>query len=458
MPTYENQLQAAFDAEAFRAEGKRVVDLLADHLAASNPEGRPRVLPYEDPEAMLAAWADRFGRAPAVPFPELLPEILARSNDLLHPRFVGHQCTTALPLAALAGFAGQFLNNGTAVYEMGPVNTAMERQLVRWMAGLAGWGPDADGVLTSGGSIGNLTALLAARQAAAERDVWREGVGGDAAAGGPRLASNAITASGGRSPSWAWARRRRARGRRRALPHDPGGSGAGLRRGRAPRPPALRRRGQRLLDGHRQLRRPGDGRPISPRAAACGSTSTGPTAPGALLSAKYRHLLQGLERADSFIWDAHKNMLMPALITAVLFRDGRRSYEAFSQKASYLFEKEAPRGVVQLRPPHPRMHQDDDGDAAVRLAGRLRHGFLRRLRHGHVGPGPRLRRRLMRDAGDFEVAVEPESNIVCFRYLKPGETDARRPAAPHPAHPARARERSTSSRPSSRDAPGSAAR
>jgi L-2,4-diaminobutyrate decarboxylase len=30
-----------------------------------------------------------------------LPEILARSNDLLHPRFIGHQCTTALPLAAL---------------------------------------------------------------------------------------------------------------------------------------------------------------------------------------------------------------------------------------------------------------------------------------------------------------------------------------------------------------------
>ena len=69
---------------------------------------------------------------------------------------MGHQCTTSLPLAALGGFAGQFLNNGTAVYEMGPVNVAMERQIVRWMTGLAGWELDADGVFTSGGSIGDL--------------------------------------------------------------------------------------------------------------------------------------------------------------------------------------------------------------------------------------------------------------------------------------------------------------
>ncbi|MGD0783890.1 MAG: pyridoxal-dependent decarboxylase, partial [Candidatus Aminicenantales bacterium] len=31
--------------------------------------------------------------------------------------------------------------------------------------------------------------------------------------------------------------------------------------------------------------------------------------------------------------------------------------------------------------------------------------------------------RLIRDSGDFETAVEPESNIVCFRHLKKGETD-----------------------------------
>ena len=144
MSLYEDQLKKAFDPESFRAEGHKVVDQLADFLASSTPGMRPRVLKYEDPEAMLKCWAGRFGPAPSTPFPGLLGEILDRSNNLLHPRYIGHQCTTSLPLGALGGLAGQFLNNGTAVYEMGPVNVAMERQLARWMTGLAGWGPNAD--------------------------------------------------------------------------------------------------------------------------------------------------------------------------------------------------------------------------------------------------------------------------------------------------------------------------
>jgi L-2,4-diaminobutyrate decarboxylase len=35
---------------------------------------------------------------------------------------------------------------------------------------------------------------------------------------------------------------------------------------------------------------------------------------------------EGVERADSVGWDTHRMPLMPALATAVLFRDGARSY------------------------------------------------------------------------------------------------------------------------------------
>jgi L-2,4-diaminobutyrate decarboxylase len=54
------------------------------------------------------------------------------------------------------------------------------------------------------------------------------------------------------------------------------------------------------------------------------------------------HKLRGIERADSIVWDAHKLLMMPALITAVLFKDGGHAYEAFAQQASYLFAASHP--------------------------------------------------------------------------------------------------------------------
>ena len=70
-----------------------------------------------------------------------------------------------------------------AVFEMGPAATAIERSVLRWMGDRLGFPGSADGVLTSGGSAGNLTALLAARQRKAGFDAWEEGV-----YGGPPLA------------------------------------------------------------------------------------------------------------------------------------------------------------------------------------------------------------------------------------------------------------------------------
>ncbi len=417
MPTYQEQLQRAFDPEAFRAEGRRVIDILAGHLAASTPEGRPRVMAWEDPEAMRQAWADRFGAGPAASFPDLLPEILARSNDLLHPRFVGHQCTTALPLAALAGCAGQFLNNGTAIYEMGPVNTAMERRLVDWMAGLAGYGEEADGVLTNGGSIGNLTALLAARQAMAERDVWREGVG---AMGGAVLVSRQSHYSVKRAVAIM------GLGEEAAAPVDVDDRFHMTREGLERAFEDARRRGRR---------------PFAVVANGC-STATGSYddlemvgdfaarrglwfhvdgahGAGALLSAKYKSLLRGLDKADSFIWDAHKNMLMPALITAVVFREGRRSYEAFSQKASYLFQGSADEEWYNFA---HRTLECTKTMMGMRLFASLT-AYGTEFFAGYVEAMWDLARAFaarLREAADFEVAVEPESNIVCFRHLPPG--------------------------------------
>ena len=419
--TYEALLREAFDPESFRREGHAVVDLLADHLASSTPEGRPRVLSFEEPEAQLAVWANRFGAAPAAPLHGLLPEVLARSNDLLHPRFVGHQCTTSLPRAALGGFVGDFLNNASAIYEMGPVNVAMERHLVAWMAGLAGWGAGADGVFTHGGTIGNLTALLAARQAAAGTDVWSGGVRAETpvAVLVPETCHYSV---------------------KRAVAVMGLGEAAAVS---VAADEAFHTTPSALEQAYNAAVARGL-RPMAVVANAC-STATGSFddleavgafargrglwlhvdgahGAAALLSPKYRRLVRGLEGADSFIWDAHKNMLIPALATAVLFRDGGRSYEAFSAKASYLFERSAREEWYNFA---HRTLECTKSMMGFRLFVALA-SYGTDFFGGYVTAAYDLARDfagLLRESGDFETAVEPESNIVCFRYLKPGEPD-----------------------------------
>ena len=46
---------------------------------------------------------------------------------------------------------------------------------------------------------------------------------------------------------------------------------------------------------------------------------------GVLFSEKYRNLVKGIERADSVVIDFHKMLLVPALNTLVMFKNGEKS-------------------------------------------------------------------------------------------------------------------------------------
>ena len=62
----------------------------------------------------------------------------------------------------------------------------------------------------------------------------------------------------------------------------------------------------------------------------------------AVLSDRHRHLVAGLERADSVVWDAHKMLFVPGLCAFVFYRDKSHRFEAFRQDAPYLFDPAAP--------------------------------------------------------------------------------------------------------------------
>jgi L-2,4-diaminobutyrate decarboxylase len=413
-------LRAAYDPERFRADGHRLVDLLAEHLARAVARDEAPVLPWVEPAASLDAWPGEFADEPGDELLAVLERATAGSIRLHHPRYLGHQVPPPLPGAALADLAIALLNNGMAVYEMGPTSTPMELAVVGWMARQLGMGEGA-GVLTSGGSLGNLTALLAARQAGAGFDAWTAGDHG-----GPPLAvlctaqahysvSRAIRMMGwGDGGAAVVEVDDRYRMRPDAIP-------AALARAEAA--------GRRVIAVIASAGSTGTGAfdPLDAIADVCAARGLwlhvdGAHGASAALSPAHRHRLAGIERADSVVWDAHKLMAMPALITAVIFRDGRRSYEPFAQEASYLYSSGRGTGADEWFNLGLRTLECTKRMMSVVLYAALE-AYGTHLFRDYVDRcfdlGAALAAKLDA-ASDFELSLPPEGNIVCWRWRPAG--------------------------------------
>jgi L-2,4-diaminobutyrate decarboxylase len=401
-----------YDAAAFREEGARVLDALARQLE-QGPDDVP-VMPRERPADLAARFPSDFAREGDGQLVAHIERAIASSTRLHARRFVGHQVATPLPAAALCDLVASFMNNGMAVYEMGPAATAMERAVLRWMASAAGLPAEtSSGVLTSGGSIGNLTALLAARQAQAKRlgfDAWRRGL-----KSGPQLV--VLVAE---TAHYSVARAARILGL-----GDDGVVSVDIDASLRMIPAALE---TAIADVRKRKREP-----IAVIASA-GSTAVGAIDPleeiadvcareklwmhvdgahGAslLLSNGHRDKLRGIERADSIVWDAHKLMMMPALVTAVLFREAAAGAGAFAQDAGYLFD-DADAG-------------DDVGRRTIECTKRMMslklyaclRAFGTQLFADHVDRccalATSLAEKVRARGGD--VLAAPSMNIVCFR-------------------------------------------
>ena len=415
------RLKEAFDPTAFGALASRLCERLCEYLErAMDADPAMSVLPTVSPERMLEQLSGEFSAdgEPETDIVDLLLEVVDRSTHLHHRGYVGHQVAAPLPPAVLAEFVNALLNNGMAVYEMGQAQTVMERQVVQFLAGRLGYdSARADGVLTHGGSLGNLTALLAARQATADYDAWTEG----------HREPLAVLVS--EEAHYCVARAVQVMGL---------GRGGAVSVGVDDR---LRMRPDDLEAALARARR--DGRRVFAVVASSCSTATGsfdPLEPIAEFCQEHRlwmHVdgahgasvalsnservrrerIAGIERADSVVWDLHKLALMPALATAVVFREGRRSYEAFAQEASYLFEDAAPEeSWFDLG---QRTMECTKRGMGMTLWVTLR-SYGTRLFSEHVD-------RLLFLAGEFaamlrvdprfELLMEPEANIVCFRVL-----------------------------------------
>ena len=407
----------AFDADSFRKDGHKIVDLLADYMEkAVNGSPNLPVLPETNPIKFYNEWKAKEGEDKTII--DLAKKVIEKSNHLHHPHYIGHQVPSVLPIAALCDFITAFLNNSVAVFELSPIQTIMEKEVISIFCKLIDFPETSGGFVTSGGSLGNLTALLAARQIKCEGDCWKEGIS--------KKSNMSILVSEQAHYSCKRHMQIMGFGEKNIImvPSKQNGSIS---------IEAIRASYQQATENGKKI--------FAVIASAC-STSTGVFDPlefiadfceekdlwfhvdgahGAptIFSKKYAYLLKGIERADSVVWDAHKMMMVPSLATAVLFRKNEDSFKAIQQDAPYLYKDKLAK-------------EENWYDASLRNLECTKNGMSFKIYAclkilgeefyddyiTKVYDQARIFAEMIKQTSDFELVAEPESNILCFRYIK----------------------------------------
>lgn len=355
---------------------------------------------------------------PSRSFTELAELVLSLGHRLHDPRYMGHQVPPVIPVSALFDILGTAANQGAAVFEMAPFGTAAERAVIQELGKLVGWTAGTfAGIGTHGGTLANVTALLAARNIRYSK-VWREGMASSSAL------KPAIMTSEDSHYCIA-----RACGI------------LGLGTSQLIKVPIDDRRKMDLFEARKLLLKSKEqGFDVF---AIVGSACTTPTgsfddlegvaalakefklwfhvdgAHGAsfLFSERYKSLLKGAELADSLTWDAHKMLFVPALSTYLLYKNAEHSWEAFAQDAPYLFDPKDPQGLAEFDG-GLRTFECTKGALSLGLWGvwsLYGKEFLASLIERAM-ESTKVFYDLLKASPDFEPAHVPECNILCFQF------------------------------------------
>jgi L-2,4-diaminobutyrate decarboxylase len=143
---------------------------------------------------------------------------------------------------------------------------------------------------------------------------------------------------------------------------------------------------------------------------------------GVLFSDKFKNRVKGIERADSVVIDFHKMLLVPALNTLVMFRNGERSFETFAQKASYLFQKSQNNVWYNSAIRTIECTKSALGIIAYTALKYYGNGYYRHYIDSRYDLAV-IFSLMVKSDSNLQLAVEPESNIICFRFSPKGYND-----------------------------------
>ncbi|MES2120564.1 MAG: aminotransferase class V-fold PLP-dependent enzyme [Pseudomonadota bacterium] len=328
------------------------------------------------------------------------------------PRFMAYIPGGGVPFSAFGDLLAATSNKYSGFASASPGAVRIENACVAWLASVIGYPVEAAGTLTSGGSIANLTGIVAAREA-------RDPDGGGAIYV-TRFAHYCIDkalhiAGRGRAPKRVIATDESYRmsldALERALEED-------------------RRNGVRpwLVIASAGTVDTGAIDPLPEIAALCRRYGAWLHVDGAYgglfaLCDEGRALLDGIDQADSIALDPHKTLFLPYGTGAALVRDGRLLQDAFSASGEYirpLGESEVGPSPADLSPELTRHFRALRLWLPLQLAGVA---AFRAAQAEKLALARYFHARLAAIEG-FDPGPEPDLSVVAFRFLpKSGDVD-----------------------------------
>jgi glutamate/tyrosine decarboxylase-like PLP-dependent enzyme len=387
------------------------------HGAASHYFERLDSLPAKDPHAdALALEFDGALPEDGLGSLEALKALIGRgqvaATRSAGPRFFHFVTGGSTPAALAADWFASALDNNAGLWVSSPLAAQLEKVSLAWLKELFGLPASWGGVLVTGATMANFTALAAARQWCGEQhglDIARDGMAATQAV--PIYSGGFIHASAVKALSML---------------------GLGYGSVRRLMADAAGRIDLEALDGELEALR---GAPAIVMATA-GEVNAGGFDPvdamaeiaharhawlhvdGAFglyarLSPRLAHLAQGVELADSVITDGHKWLNVPYDSGFAFVREERLLHAVFGIGAPYFPEAVAGRpDYLMLGPEMSRRARSLAVWATLAAYGRA--GY-REMVERHVGLARRLANQV-KASSDFELIEEPVINVVCFRY------------------------------------------
>jgi aromatic-L-amino-acid decarboxylase len=397
------------DPRELEAQTRAVADFVLAHVASL---GEQPSFDLDGVKALRASFQEPVPEAgrPLAGLLERLAPAIAKSYNTAGPGYLAYIPGGGVYASALADFIAAATNRYVGVTQAAPVLAQIEETVIEWLAELMGFPAGARGILTSGGSLSNFSAIVTARHERLGED-FRDGsiyFSGEThhcvtkaarLAGFPRASLRELpTDARGRLALAAWEaaiREDRGRGRRPFLVvANVGTTNTGAI---DPLPGIVGIAREHGLWVHAD--------------AAYGGFFR--LAPGG------EALLRGIEDCDSITLDPHKGLFLPYGLGALLVRDGAALGRAHRESASYV-QDVSDDGSLGSADLSPELSRDFRG---LRV-------WLPLMLHGLAAFREQLAEKLslarwayeeLRRDASFEMLDEPQLSVVAFRLRAPAE-------------------------------------